>query len=398
MLHNRYQIEGGEDVSARTEAELLRQGGHHIDYLEFHNDEVAKIGAAATALRAIWSRPALAEVHARLKEGVYDVLHVQNNFPLISPAVLRIARQYGTASVQALRNYRLLCANAQFFRNDSPCQKCLGALIPWAGIAHRCYRGSTLGSATVAAMIGTHKLLGTWRHYTDAFIAVSDYTKDLYIKGGFNPARIYTKSNVLLNPALEKINVSRPAKLPTVVYVGRLAAEKGLHTLTDAWVKAKLPHAARLLIIGEGPEQANLQAFALQHPSIVMLGKLSMPEVLRHMAEAQAVVVPSVWAEPFGRVVIEAYAVGTPVLAAQSGALPELLQHTPVPGRLFPPHDSIILKAHLEELFDNTKLTGAMAEAAREVYATHYRPAANLKALENIYAQAMRRVQQGLAA
>ncbi len=301
MVHSRYQQLGGEDISTRNEVELLRTAGHEVELIEFDNQEVAEIGAVRAGLRSIWSRPAMQQVGTCLANGGFEILHVQNYLPLVSPAVLRLGRRYGVASVQALRNYRLLCTNAKLFRQGRDCRDCVGDTVPLKGVMRGCYRDSLPASAAIAAMIGTHKLLGTWRDFTDAFIPVSEFVGQIYSEGGFDPARIHAKPNVVAEPLV----VDGRRAENRVLYAGRLTREKGVQTVIEAW-RAGAGEGV-MEIAGDGPYEAELRRLAEGCPTIRFLGRLERADMLQRMATSRAVIIPSLWDEPFPRTGVEAY-------------------------------------------------------------------------------------------
>lgn len=383
MLHNKYLIAGGEDVSTRNEAQLLRDGGHEVDLVEYDNDEIEKIGSIRTAIRTTWSLPAIRDVKDRLEQKAYDILHVQNYFPLISPAVLRVGAAKGVTTIQALRNYRLLCANAQLFRNGKDCEKCLGNFVPWAGIKHGCYRNSRLGSGAIAAMIATHKLLGTWQRDTHAFIAVSDYVQQKYIKGGFQAEQVFSKPNVVAKSTRATV-----ARKQQIAYVGRLSPEKGIETLISAWKLAHRP--GKLVIVGDGPSKKNLMKQNQHEAAIQFLGHVSPNEAKTIMAQSQAIVIPSLWAEPFPRTGVEAFSVATPVFGARSGGIPELF-HNNQGGALFTPGSEKELSQLIIKLFTNPQYAKELHIQAAEIFSSRYTPGAILKRTEEIYAQAIER-------
>ena len=84
MLHNRYLVPGGEDQSAAAEAKLLQQQGCGVELLEEDNRRIDQLGKARTAMRTIWSSESFHRIHNKLRTGKFDILHVQNFFPLWS--------------------------------------------------------------------------------------------------------------------------------------------------------------------------------------------------------------------------------------------------------------------------------------------------------------------------
>src|SRR6185437_10623394 len=136
----------------------------------------------------------------------------------------------GAAVVQTLHNFRLMCPNALFFRDGRACELCLGKTFATAGIVHKCYRGSRSASAAVAALAGTHRLLGTWRNSVDAYIALAEFARQKFIAGGLPSDRIFIKSNFLdPDPGPGSGNGGY------ALFVGRLSQEKGIGTLLAAW-------------------------------------------------------------------------------------------------------------------------------------------------------------------
>src|SRR5689334_9727536 len=112
MLHNRYLLPGGEDQSTAAEASLLVEHGCQVKLLEEDNRRIETLGKARTAVRTLWSAESFRRIRSLLLRERFDVLHVQNFFPLWSPSVYYAAARCGVPVVQTLRNYRLLCVNA----------------------------------------------------------------------------------------------------------------------------------------------------------------------------------------------------------------------------------------------------------------------------------------------
>ena len=109
MLHNRYIQPGGENISFENEVAVLRENGCDVTKYEENNVRIHELGSIRTGFRSIWSLETYQEIRKRLHETRYDVVHVQNFFPLISPSAYFAARAEGVAVVQSLRNYRLFC-------------------------------------------------------------------------------------------------------------------------------------------------------------------------------------------------------------------------------------------------------------------------------------------------
>ena len=382
MLHNRYLGPGGEDLSSAAEVALLRGHGHEVELLEEDNRRIDHLGRARTALRTVWSGESYRRIDQKLRGGSFEVMHVQNFFPLWSPSVYYAASKNSVPVVQTLHNYRLMCVNSLFFRDQHVCEDCLGRLLPWHGVMHACYRHSRTASAVVAAMVGAHKVARTWRRRVSTYIAVSEFTRQKFIAGGFPAEQIVVKPN-FIHPA------------PTLgrgggnyaLYVGRLSPEKGIATMLQAWKSAQAP--VPLKIVGHGPLEALAKEAAAACSHIQFLGSRSFPEVLELMANADFLVFPSEWYETMGRTIMEAFAVGTPVLAARIGPPASMV----VPGQTgfhFQPGNVAELRERVEWCTRNLSHVGSLRDNARRAFEANYTGKANVEMLLNIYRLAQR--------
>ncbi|HET9282497.1 MAG TPA: glycosyltransferase family 4 protein [Candidatus Angelobacter sp.] len=380
MLHNRYLVPGGEDQSAAAEAALLARHGHEVELLEEDNKRVEILGKAGTAMRTVWSRESQKRVENKLHSGRFDILHVQNFFPLWSPSVYYAASRCGVPVVQTLRNYRLICSNAIFFRENRVCEDCLGRFAPWPGILHGCYRDSRAASSVVAAMIGAHKIAGTWRKQVNTYIALTDFAREKYIAGGLPAEKIIVKPN-FVDPAPSPGSGGGGYAL----FIGRLSAEKGLATMIEAWKTADgvLP----LKIAGDGPLLELVKAAAASNPSIQYLGRTAPEDTLELMRRAEFLVFPSGCYEAMPRTVIEAFAVGTPVLASDIGATASMVMPEET-GFHFAPGNVTELREKAEWCSRNLLRMRAMREKARAAFEARYTGAANVGELLSIYGKA----------
>jgi glycosyltransferase involved in cell wall biosynthesis len=379
-IHNSYQIRGGEDESRESEERLLREMGHEVDVYEEDNDRIASLSNTQMALRTIWSTEAHEIVKQRLSKAAYDIVHVQNFFPLISPSVHHAAQTAGVPVIQTLRNYRLLCPNALFFRDGQVCEDCLGKPIPYPGVLHGCYRDSRVASAAVAAMLTVHRTMSTWTNAVTLFIALTEFARQKFIEGGFPAEKIVVKPNfVHPDPGIGTGSGGY------ALYVGRLSVEKGLDTLLAAW--ERLDQIIPLKIIGDGPLADQVIEATKRMPHVEWLGRKPMPEVHALMGEAMFLVFPSKWYETFGRVAAEAFAKGTPVIAANIGAIAELVDAGRT-GLLFQPGNADDLAAKVCWLLDNPTAIEPMRKEARLEFEIKYTAEKNYHRLMAIYTQA----------
>lgn len=380
MLHNRYLVPGGEDQSAAAEANLLQQQGCGVELLEEDNRRVDQLGKARTAMRTIWSSESFHRIHDKLRTGKFDVLHVQNFFPLWSPAVYYAAAKCNVPVVQTLRNYRLMCVNATFFRDSHVCEDCLGKPFAWPGILHACYRDSRAGSAVVASMNGIHHLAGTWQTKIHVYVALTEFARNKYIAGGLPAEKIVVKPNFVY-PSPQP----GPGQGGYALYVGRLSPEKGIATLLKAWQVAA--NTLPLKIVGDGPSSDIVEVASRQNQAIEYLGRRSSNEVAQLMGRAEFLVFPTECYEGMPRTVIESFAVGTPVVASNIGSTATMV----VPGETgfhFTPGSVAELRERVEWCSRNIDQMRAMRSKARQAFEDSYTGAANARMLQAIYERA----------
>lgn len=375
IAHNAYQYRGGEDSVVESEIVLLRSRGHEVATFFRSNDDIAGIPPVSVATQTLWSSRTTHELAELIRAFRPDVIHVHNTLPMISPSVYWAAARAGVPVVQTLHNFRLMCLNALFLREGKVCEDCMGHL-PWRGVARACYRGSHAASAVVAGMLAFHRALGTYSSRASRYIALNDFCRNKFVEGGLPADRIVVKPNFVDAPA--------PQDLPRrgLLYVGRLSVEKGVESLAKA---AVLLPDARLRVVGDGP----LAALLDDVQGIVGLGRLSGEAVLDEMNNTVAVVVPSIWYETFGMVVVEAFARGTPVIASRIGALAELVSEGET-GLLFEPGNAQDLADKMAWALAHPKQMAEMGGKARDKYEAEFTPEKNYVQLMAIYEDVIR--------
>lgn len=381
LCHNYYRGRGGEDQSFEDEVIMLREAGVRVITVTRRNDALAdgpREGLRVT-LNALRDATGRREIEALIDEHQPDIVHCNNLFPQLSGSVYAAAASRGVPVVQALRNYRFLCSAGSFFRDGEICQTCLGAPAAFAGIAHGCYRDSRAASAAVVAVQLMQRATTLSRSASTWFMTPSTFARDLYVTAGLNPERIVVKPNFVhpdLGPAAGTSD--------RFVYVGRLAEEKGIRTLLEAWRHLSYP----LAVYGDGPLRPLVEAAAAELPSVTFHGPTPHRDILEALGAARALVMPSEWFETFGRSVAEAYSRGTPVIASALGALSDLVECGDT-GCLVPPADPVALAAAVSEVAEMADGPyRALRDHARSAFQASFSRDVNVKMLLDIYRRA----------
>jgi glycosyltransferase involved in cell wall biosynthesis len=386
IAHNFYQQPGGEDQVFRSELALLKAHGHEPVAFEMHNDAVDALSKLKLAAATVWNRDSARKLGEAVVANHIDIVHFHNTFPLMSPSVYYAAHKAGAAVVQTLHNFRLLCPGANFFREGRVCEDCLGKSIPLAGVKHKCYRDSRAASAATAAMLTVHRAIGTWSGVVDAYITPTNFARDKFISGGLPEDRIFAKPNFVdPDPGLRAGSVGGDGEY--AIFVGRLSHEKGLDVLLRAWQDKSLP---RLKIVGDGPLADQVKAAVASNPAVEWLGRREMDEVFDLIGAASLLVFPSECYETFGRTAVEAFAVGTPVVASGHGAPGDVVGNGRT-GLHFKPSDAGDLAAKVKQLMGDRDLRVRMRDDVRREYLAKYTGAQNYDMLMNIYETARAR-------
>lgn len=377
QVHNRYQQPGGEDYAFQSECNLLADRGHKVIQYLAHNDDVKEMSSVGVTVRTFWNNKTYHDIEDLIAAERPDVIHAHNTFPLVSPALYYAAAAQHVGVIQTLHNFRLLCPAATLFRNGQVCEDCVGTAVPYRSVIHGCYRGSRMATAVTAGMLVSHRILPTWRAKVQAFIALTEFSKEKFVAGGLAPEKIFVKPNCLAqDPGLGD------GSGQYALFAGRLTEEKGLRTLLSGW--EQLGSRIPLRIAGDGPLSGWLRERLSALPNVQWLGQCDRPAMVRLLQDAAFLVFPSEYYENLPMTIIEAFACGTPVIASRLGSLMEIVQDG-VTGLHFSPGNANELVRQVEHLLINRERLRSMRPTARLAYERNYTADDNYILLMDIY-------------
>lgn len=352
LVNKFYYNRGGDCVAMLNTEQLLKAKGHEVavfsmkydknvysewesyfpDEIDFSSpDLLAKIRAAS---RLFKPKDVAQKFNRLLNDFKPDVVHLHNIHSYLSPVVAEIAHRKGIRVVWTMHDYKLICPAYSCLNNGVACEKCFtgksGVLV------NKCIKNSYAASLLgwMEAIYWDRKKLS---RITDCFISPSRFLKTKMTVAGFSAEKIEVMPNFMiqrLHPAASKKDY--------YCYVGRISEEKGIGTLLHA--ASQLPY--NLKIIGDGSLLSTYRNDFTQG-NIQFLGHLTSDKVYEIVREARCVVIPSICYEnnPFSA--IEALCMGTPVLGARIGGIPELIEDG-VNGLLFTPRNIPELKEKIE--------------------------------------------------
>lgn len=374
LVHDHYQQRGGEDEVFAAEGDLLQSRDHVVERYVVHNDTIPRRSRAGVAKDTIWNGRVYDDVRRIVRRERPYVAHFHNTFPLISPAAYYAANAEGVPVVQTLHNYRLICPNALLFRDGHVCEECPGKAVAWPGVVHACYRQSRSATAATVAMLAVHRVAGTWERAVAIYIALTEFARRKFVAAGLPAARIAVKPNFLSADPGPGDHTGAFA-----LFAGRLAPEKGLPTLLEAWriLGGRFP----LKVVGTGP----LASLMVRRPhNVEWLGAQPRGEVLALMQRATFLVFPSEWYEGFPMALVEAFATGLPVVASAHGSIADIVDDGAT-GRHFQPGDACDLAAKVDWALSHPKERAAIGRRARLEFESKYTAARNYSSLMHIY-------------
>jgi glycosyltransferase involved in cell wall biosynthesis len=322
-----------------------------------------------------------------------DLIHIHHLMGLPVNVVGELKRSIPL--VVTLHDYWWVCANAQLI-TDYDGQVCEGPRW-WLNCA-RCGLAKTRLGATgpvspfVMPVFGWRAgLLRRLMPRVTAWIAPTGFVASWHAAHGFDERRMHVVSHGIELPAADVAERAWDERRQAAVhfaYVGGLSPQKGVHILVEAF--NRLPKTARLTIAGDEdafPDYVDDLRIQAAHRGIGFAGRLDRDEVWQLLSDADVLVVPSLWYETASLAVQEAFAMRTPVIAADHGALAERVVHEK-DGLLVPRGDVTELYAAmlrtmyepdlLPRLQDGIRPQAGIAEHTRQVDEVYKQAAGHL--------------------
>jgi glycosyltransferase involved in cell wall biosynthesis len=281
----------------------------------------------------------------------YDIIHFHNthSYAITHYGVLA-AKKLGKQVVWTPHDYWFACPMQTMMRDEAV--ECDLSTCDTSCMS-KGYRGKILASR--------HKATSILKS-VDLVLPPSDYVATKVVALGIPPDRVKTIHNGVQIP----INIPPHNVGKNSLFIGRLDVWKGVKVLADAFVLvAQSNPDVKFNIVGDGPERQWLVA-NLPKDRAVLHGKVAQDALEAQYSKADLVVVPSIWPEPFGLVAAEAMARARPVVAARSGALPEIIEDGKT-GLLVPPNDPKALAEAMMKVILDPAIAQKMGTHGREV-------------------------------
>lgn len=337
---------GGSETYIFMLGEYLQSQGHEVQYfgmehdgrivgnrvdayttdMDFHGG--SKLAKLFYPLKTIYSVESRRKIRAVLDDFCPDVCHLNNFNYQLTPSIILEIRKWEKQSkhkckiLYTAHDYQLVCPNhmchnAQTHQN---CEKCL------LGSFLNCTKGKCIHGSLVKSFIGTSEAV-FWKlkkvyKKLDTVICCSDFMKT---KIDTNP--ILADKSIAMHNFIEPINKKQVSKKDYVLYFGRYSQEKGIKTLIQ--VAKDLPEV-KFIFAGTGPLEDEISKI----PNITNVGFQTGEKLTDLIREARFSIYPSEWYENCPFSVMESQMYATPVIGANIGGIPELIQDK-ITGELF---------------------------------------------------------------
>ena len=367
LVNKFYYPRGGDCICMINLEALLRRLGYEVAVYamsypqnlpsptaRYFASEISFSGGAKDKLRAACRLFGWGDIKNSFRKILNDfrpdIVHFHNIHSYLSPVVVKLAKEHGCRTVWTLHDYKLLCPSYSCLCKGVICEVCFTDRTQV--LRRKCMKGSL--SASVLAygesLWWRREKLQRW---VDAFVCPSSFMAQKMRACGYDYTKLAVICNFIEQSKLDFLqtveNNTEERSAPYYCYVGRLSNEKGVDMLLE--VAATLPYP--LYVAGTGPLAAALQEEYGRLENIFFLGHLSSEGVVGLVKQARAMVIPSVWYENNPLSVIESLCMGTPVIGAEVGGIPELIREGD--GRLFRMGDKEELAAAITEMMESTR-------------------------------------------
>ncbi len=403
LLINKFLYpKGGDAISTITTGGLLARRGHEVNFWGMEHPDnpeyplkeffVSRVDYDLSkglseklkiSMNILYSFEARRKIEQVLNKVKPDIVHLNNFAHQISPSVLDAIKKRGIATLMTMRDYKLVCPSYTMLVDGKLCEQC-GNERYYHCALNKCTKNSYSKSfINTLEMYLHHSILHIYDKI-DLYISPSRFLMDKVKEMKFAGEVVHIPNFV--NVGDFKHSYTPAGK--NIVYVGRLSHEKGIETLMNA-VKGI---DAELKIIGDGPlmEQLTGKVKTDRINNIEFLGYKTGEDLHNEIRKSMFVVIPSEWYENNPRTVIEAFALGKPVIGARIGGIPELVRDWET-GLTFESGNTGDLKEKLCLAIENKEKLQEMGKRARMFVESELGPDKHYDSLMEAYETAMNR-------
>ena len=393
---------GGDWTYVENIVRLYEQKGHHVvpfsmkdernpataysDYF-IENIDYKKVNKRSLTagikviMKSIYSLEAQNNLERLLADVKIDFAHINVIHHYITPTILKILKKRNIPIIWTLHEYTPICPDSIFVSHGQVCEKCFGGAF-YNCITNSCKKGSYLASTVAALENYVHQYLNYYA-FVDYYVCASVFQFEKYKQFNFFNDKLVQIYHGYNYDEVEKAKLTPAQKEEKyIVFVGRLEKIKGIYTLLKAMQACT---GIRLKIVGDGTQEEELKRFQQTHQlaNITFLGKRNKQETLQIINGAEFLICPSECYEVLGFTVVEAMALGKPVIGASIGAIPEMVISN-YTGLLFEPGNTTQLADAIQLLYNNKQLITEMGINAEKHITTIINNKSHYHALQKL--------------
>jgi len=370
QIFNRYGNIGGEELAVGWITEELSEH-HEFRAITFNShDWLAKAGIFdrfRQLLLMVWNPASIAKVREQLDEFRPDVILLHNIMPIGSAGLYLFLKSRQVPVIHYIHNFRPFSVSGYCWGGNKLLPQGLKQnFIP--EILAGAWQESCFKTAWYGLLIWLLHRTGVFQKI-DGWIAISQFMKSSFVEAGIEECKIRVISHSWTPQCSDEelARLTNRPEDPMILFLGRLTEEKGLKVLLDAWETVeKSTDIGRLVIAGDGPLANEVKQRCARMKRATSIGFKSGENKKQLLRDCTALVVPSIWWEPLGLVLYEAFDYGKPVLAARSGGIVDHVEHGQN-GWLHKPGDTHALGAQMLQAIGDTASCYQMGQNGRKL-------------------------------
>lgn len=327
--------------------------------------------------KVIYSLEARTAIRRLIDKTKPDICHLHSIYHHLSPSILGAIRAAGVPTVMTLHDLKIACPAYHMFHNGTVCERCKEGGLRQV-VKQRCIKDSLSLSSVIFMESLVHQWLNSYGRHIDRFVVPCRFYLDKLVEWGWPRERFVHIPNFVdvdIKAAAHPLGDS-------LLYFGRLSAEKGLQTL----IRAAAASGVALRLAGHGPEQAVLQQLAASlNADVQFLGHLDTQRLREAILASRATVLAAEWYENAPMSILESLALARPVVGADIGGIPELIRPGET-GWLFQAGSvEALSKALCDVMQTPTSQVAEMGRAGQGVIAEYYSSARYVERINALY-------------
>jgi glycosyltransferase involved in cell wall biosynthesis len=278
---------------------------------------------ARDALSSVYSLSARLRLRELLEEVRPDIAHMHIIYHQLTLSIVDELARQEVPSVMTLHDYKIGCPAYVMYRDGQPCDLCTTGAVENV-LLHSCIKGSKPASMLAAIEARAARVRGSYKKI-DAYVAPSRFAGRVATDTGIDSSTVHVIPNFLPEDEIQH-PVAVLEEAPRFFFAGRLEEVKGVRDMLEAYSRTDAL-AGTLVLAGAGGElEEEVRAAASANPNIEYLGRIGRDDVLEQLRRSRALLLPSRWHENNPMSLLEARAMGIPVICTDMGGLPEMVE------------------------------------------------------------------------